>query len=212
MADNNPPPVITPHFSTRKIVAQCALLQYSFSGVILISMIDQALLETLDFKAKSLAKRWKNLIRKESHLKHYNSFTDEQLSEMNIPLYSQLARSIERGIDKKILGRYFVHMGKNRMKQGIPISEVVYACSLCQKTVVDYITHEFLNANLLTTYQIFDMIDKVNEFFFLGCFYIIKGFMEQTYKHLSSQHNISEELLKTCFKDDFFFKTDVEDD
>ncbi|MDR1149356.1 MAG: hypothetical protein LBK66_12075 [Spirochaetaceae bacterium] len=187
-------------------------LIYSFYAVILMSMIDQALLETLDFKAKNLAKRWKNLIRKEPHLKHYNSFTDEQLYEINMPLYHQLARAIERGIDRKAVGGYFVGMGKNGMKQGIPISEVVYACSLSQKTVVDYITYEFLNANPLTTYQIFDTIDKVNEFFFLGCFYMIKGFLEQTYKHLNSQHNISEELLKTCFKDDFFFKTDIEDD
>jgi hypothetical protein len=177
-----------------------------------MGMIDQAMLETLDFKAKSLAKRWKNLIRKEPHLKHYNSFTDEQLYEINIPLYHQLARAIERGIDRKVVGGYFVGMGKNSMKQGIPISELVYSCSLSQKTVVDYMTYEFLDATPLTTYQIFDTIDKINEFFFLGCFYMIKGFLEQTYKHLNSQHNISEELLKTCFKDDFFFKADVEDD
>jgi hypothetical protein len=175
-------------------------------------MIDHALLETLDFKAEKLAKRWKNLIRKESHLKHYNQFTDEQLYEINIPFYHQLARSIERGIDRKILGGYFVGVGKDRMKRGIPISEVVYSCSLIQKTVVDYITYEFLNANPLTTYQIFDMIDKVNQFFFLGCFYIIKGFLEQTYKQLNDHHNISDEILKIYFKDDFFFKADVEDD
>ncbi|MDR0409947.1 MAG: hypothetical protein LBH18_06075 [Spirochaetaceae bacterium] len=175
-------------------------------------MIDQTLLATLDFKAKSLSKRWINLIRKEPHLKHYNSFTDEQLYEINTPLYRQLARALERGIDRKVLGSYFVHMGKNRMEKGIPISEVIYASSLSQKTVVDYITSEFMHTNPLAMYQIFGVIDKVNEFFFLGCFYIIKGFLEQTYKHLNHHHNISEDLLKIYFKDDFFFKTDAEDD
>ncbi|MDR2660236.1 MAG: hypothetical protein LBC27_09685 [Spirochaetaceae bacterium] len=175
-------------------------------------MIDQVLIETLDFKAKSLARRWKNLIRKEPQLKHYNGFTDEQLCELNMSLYPQLARALERGIDRKVVGGYFVHMGKDRMEKGIPVSELVFACSLSQKTVVDYMTSEFVNENPIAVYQIFGAIDKVNEFFFLGCFYIIKGFLEQTYSHLNSHHNVSEDILKTYFKDDFFFKNDIDED
>ncbi|MDR2795670.1 MAG: hypothetical protein LBB47_03035 [Spirochaetaceae bacterium] len=173
-------------------------------------MNDRVLIETFHFKAETLAGRWKNLIRKEPQLKHYNSFSDEQLCVLNAPLYPQLARSIERGIDRKLIGGYFVRIGKERMLKGFPVSEVVLAYSLCQKTVVDYISSEFVHDNTLALYQAFGAIGKINEFFFIGCFYMIKGFLEQMYENMNNNHNIPEDLLKTYFKDDFFFKKDAE--
>jgi hypothetical protein len=175
------------------------------------TMIDHLLIEAFNFKAKSLSKRWLKLIRKEQQLRHYNNFSDEQLCEMNEPLYPQLSRAIERGIDKKILGEYFVRIGKDRMQKGFPLSEMVFASSLNQKAIVNYITSEFAHDSPLAVYQAFGIIEKVNEFFFLGCFYMIKGFLEQTYSNMNNKHKVSEDLLKTYFKDDFFFKEDSED-
>ena len=173
-------------------------------------MNDHVLIETFNFKAEAIAKRWKNLIRKEPQLKHYNSLSDEQLCGLNAPLYPQLARSIERGIDRKIIGSYFVRVGKERMRQGFPVSEVVFAYNLSQKTAVDFVSSEFVHDNPLALYQAFGAVEKVNEFFFLGCFYLIKGFLEQVYESMNTSHNVPEDLLKTYFKDDFFFKKDTE--
>ncbi|MDR3355938.1 MAG: hypothetical protein LBO04_01995 [Spirochaetaceae bacterium] len=173
-------------------------------------MTDRILIETFNFKAETIARRWVALIRKEPQLRHYNSFSDEQLCALNTPLYPQLARSIERGIDRKLIGGYFVRTGKDRMRGGFPVSELVLAYCLSQKTVVDYISSEFVHDSPLALYQAFGAIGKINEFFFLGCFFMIKGFFEQVYEGMNNDHNISEDLLKTYFKDDFFFKKDTE--
>jgi hypothetical protein len=53
-------------------------------------------------------------------------------------------------------------------------------------------------------YQAMGTITDVAEFFFLGCFYVTKGFLEATYMGMSDNNGISEELLKKYFKDDFF--------
>jgi hypothetical protein len=172
-------------------------------------MNDLVLIETFHFKAKAIAGRWVKLIRKEPQLKHYNGLSDEELCALNAPLYPHLARSIERGIDRKLIGGYFVQMGKDRMRNGFPISESVFAFSLSQKAVVDYISSEFVYDNPLALYQAFVAIEKVNEFFLLGCFYMIKGFLEDMYEKMNTRHNIPEDLLKTLFKDDFFFKKDA---
>jgi hypothetical protein len=170
-------------------------------------MNDRVLIETFDGKAKTIASRWKNLIRKEPQLKHYNSLSDEQLCALNAPLYPQLARSIERGIDRKFIGAYFVRLGKDRVKMSFPISEVVFAFSLSQKTVINYISSEFVHDNPLALYQAFGAIEKVTEFFFLGCFYMTKGYLEQVYENMS-HNDIPDVVLKNYFNDDFFFKKD----
>jgi hypothetical protein len=55
-------------------------------------------------------------------------------------------------------------------------------------------------------YQSMGTLTKVAEFCLLASFYISKGFLEETYTHMSSHDNVSDELLKKYFKDDFFFK------
>jgi hypothetical protein len=57
-------------------------------------------------------------------------------------------------------------------------------------------------------YQAMGVMTKVAEFFILGSFYVTKGFLEATYTHMSRNEDVSEELLKKYFKDDFFFKSD----
>jgi hypothetical protein len=46
----------------------------------------------------------------------------------------------------------------------------------------------------------------IAEFCLLGCYYITKGFLEETYTHMSNHDKVSEELLKKYFKDEFFFR------
>jgi hypothetical protein len=174
-------------------------------------MVDRVLIDTLNFKARSLAIRWKDLIRKAPQLKHYNELSNEDLYAMNEPMYRQLARSLERGIDKAVLGNFFVRLGKDRMQKGFPISETVFAVNLSQQMIVDYMISEFVLDNPVALYQTLGAVNKVNEFFFLGCFYMIKGFLEETYKHMNKKDNVSETLLKTYFKDDFFFKKDIDE-
>jgi hypothetical protein len=171
-------------------------------------MIDRVLIDTLNFNARDFAFKWKGLIRKASHLKRYQTLGDEELREMNAPFYPLLARCLERGLDRRVLGDFFARLGKARMEAGFPISEAVYAVSLTQKTVLEYIMTDFAPDNTLRMYQAMGLVTQVSEFFLLGTFYLIKGFLEETYVHMNSKDAVSEELLKKYFRDDFFFKKD----
>jgi hypothetical protein len=57
-------------------------------------------------------------------------------------------------------------------------------------------------------YQAMGALNTIAEFFILGCFYLTKGFLEETYTHMKGRDAVSEELLRKYFKDDFFFKRD----
>ncbi|GHV83890.1 hypothetical protein AGMMS50212_12300 [Spirochaetia bacterium] len=173
-------------------------------------MVDHDLINILNFKSKFLASRWKALIRKAPHLRHYNKMSDDDLIKINEPLYKHLARTLDRGLDRAVIGDFFVKMGKNRLERGFPLSETVFACNLSQQMIVDYLAQEFVLDSSVAVYQTLDVTKKINEFFFLGCFYMIKGFLEKTYTEMSIKHKISEDLLKTYFKDEFFFKQEEE--
>ena len=169
-------------------------------------MVDHALIDILNLKTQDFATKWKNMVRKAPQLKHFNSLDDQVLIEADAPIYPLLSKTLDRGLDRSSFGGFFANMGKSRMLDGYPISEVIYAVNLSQKIVVDFIMTEFAPDNPVKMYQSMGIVSKVSEFFLLGCFYITKGFLEAVYIKMNNHDKVSEELLKKYFKDEFFFK------
>jgi hypothetical protein len=172
------------------------------------NMIDTALIDTLNLKAPDFARRWKDRIRKASQLKHYNELEDGVLISADTPFYILLARTLDRGLDRAMVGDFFVKLGKNRMQEGFPVSEVIYAVNMAQQVVIEYIMSDYAPESPVKMYQAMGIMVKVSEFFLLGCFYLTKGFLEATYTSMNSMDAVSEELLKKYFRDDFFFKAE----
>ncbi|MCL1819009.1 MAG: hypothetical protein FWG35_08750, partial [Spirochaetaceae bacterium] len=65
---------------------------------------------------------------------------------------------------------------------------------------------DFVLDSTIRMYQAMGVVTQISEFFLSGSFYLIKGFLEETYLHMSNHDDVSEELLKKYFRDDFFFK------
>ena len=169
-------------------------------------MIDQILIDTLNLKSRNFAIRWKDSIRKNPQLKHYNEMNDGDLIEAEREFYPLLGRTLDRGLDRSLVGVFFVKQGKEWMRKGFPISEVIFALSISQKMVIEYLMTEFAPENPMRMYQSLGALTRIVEFCLLGSFYISKGFLEETYTSMNIQDKISAELLKKYFKDDFFFK------
>ena len=164
------------------------------------------LIDTLNLRARDFAVKWKDMIRKNPQLIHYNEMDDETLITTDMQIYRLLARTLDRGLDRSLVGDFFVGMGKERMREGFPVSEVIFALGLVQKTVIEYLMTDFAPENPMRMYQAMGALTRVADFCLLGSFYIAKGFLEETYTSMSSKDKVSEEMLKKYFKDDFFFK------
>jgi hypothetical protein len=169
-------------------------------------MIDRALIDTFNIRARDFAIKWKNQIRKAAHLNHYQELDDEVLVGAGSCIFPLLSYTLDRGLDRSRVGDYFVKLGKQRLHGGFPISEVIYGLNLAQKVVIEYIMTEFAPENSMRMYQSLGALTKISEFFLLGSFYVTKGFLEETYTKIKTQDKNTQELFRQYFKDDFFFK------
>jgi len=181
-------------------------LTFLVSYYILILMIDRVLIDTLNLKSREFAVRWKDAIRKNPQLKHFNAMNDGDLIEADREFYPLLGRTLDRGLDRSVVGGFFVRQGKKWMRGAFPISEVIFALSVSQDIVIEYLMTEFAPENPMRMYQSMGALTRIAEFCLLGSFYISKGFLEETYTSMNVHDKISEELLRKYFKDDFFFK------
>ena len=169
-------------------------------------MIDRVLIDSLNIRSRDFAVKWKEKIRSTPQLKHYHSFDDETLIEKGRPLFPLLSQTLDRGLNNALIGDFFAKLGKERLKDGFPVSEVIYGLNLGQKVVIEYMMTEYAPDNPMRMYQSMGAITRISEFYLLGSFYLIKGFLEETYTSMNQHDKVSEVMLKKYFKDDFFFK------
>jgi len=169
-------------------------------------MVDHVLIDALNLKSREFAIRWKNLVRKTQQLKHYNTLDDKTLIEADEELFRLLSRTIDRGMDRSLVGGFFANLGKKRMQEGFPISELIYAINLTERIIIEYIMTDFAPESPARMYQSMGIISDISEFFLLSCFYLTKGFLEAVYTKMNMNDKLSEELLKKYFRDDFFFR------
>ena len=169
-------------------------------------MIDRVLIDSLNLRSRDFAIRWKDRLRNIEQLKHYQALDDERLIEESRPCFPLLSRTLDRGLDRSLVEGFFGKVGKERMRGGFPVSEVIYALSISQDVVIEFLMTEFAPENPMRMYQSMGALTRIAEFFLLGSFCVTKGFLEEMYTSMKHQDKVSEELLKKYFKDDFFFK------
>jgi hypothetical protein len=171
-------------------------------------MIFKGLMDVLTLKSEGISRIWVRKVRKAVNLKTYNSLSDDELLDINAELYRMLALWFEKEIDKNRIGSFFVQVGKIRRSEGFPVSEVTFAFLLAQRSVVEYMTNESIVDSSMALYTIVDLTNQVSDFFFLGSYYMMKGYLEDTYLALSRDEALSADVLKKYFSDEFFFKDD----
>jgi hypothetical protein len=165
-----------------------------------------AVSDILNMNCEKLAHLWIRKVRQSTNLRDYNQMNDTDLEKMNSKIYRMLALWFEKEADRNQIGAFFVELGKARQKEGFAVSEVSYALFLAQRAVLEYLTNENLIDSSMALYTIVNLTGQVADFFFLGSYYMMKGYLEDTYLAMGRNEAMSDEILKKYFKDEFFFK------
>jgi len=166
----------------------------------------KSLMDVLIAKNEGIIRIWVQKVRNSPNLNKYNSLSDDELMVMNIDVFKILGRWIDRDVDKNLVGAFFVDLGKSRRKEGFPVSELSYSLLLAQRAVLEYLTNESLVDSSMILYQILNLSKQVADFFFLGSYYLVKGYLEDTYVALNRDEAMPDAVLRQYFGDDFFFK------
>jgi hypothetical protein len=161
--------------------------------------------EFFRFNIKRIASIWIDKVRHSSILKRHNELSDEQLESMVKDVSETLIHWLGDDTDRVTLGAFFVKVGKDRLKQGFAISEVIYSLSLLQRAVIEFLDGNILE-NSMELYRGLEITVAISEFFMLATFYFTKGFLEDAYLGMNKEARLSDEMLRRFFKDDFFFK------
>ncbi len=163
--------------------------------------------EFFRFNIEKVASIWIEKVRHSPNLKRFGELTEDQLRAINAEVGTSLAHWLEDSADRVSLGAFFVRMGKDRLKQGLSMSETIYSLSLLERSIIEFLDGNILE-NSLELYRGLELTIIISEYFMLGTYYFTKGFLEDAYLGMNREARLSDETLRRFFKDDFFFKDD----
>ncbi len=170
------------------------------------------LLNSLPKHIDALSKKWTHEILASEHMNNYKKLSKEQLEDRAKKVYENLIDWIEKGAENVNAEKYFEHVGVERLNEGFPLIEVYYAIYLTKKVLLKNL-NELIESepDKIFAKQVEDMTILSN-FFDLGNFYLIRGYIREAYKRIYDTKKISpDELNKIIYQGDLY-KEEIDDD
>jgi len=169
-------------------------------------MLLKSLDDILVGAAPGVGRRWLAKIRKAANLPSINAIEDGELLSIHGEIVRKLGRWFDKSADKNEIGAFFVMVGKEYCAMSVPLSELMLALNLDRKAVTEHLVEGEELEGAHRIYALMEVLDEVGDFFFLGAYYLTKGYLEDTFMKLRVEQRLDDETLNKYLPDDFYFK------
>jgi hypothetical protein len=169
-------------------------------------MLLKSLDDILVGAAPGVGRRWLAKLRKAENVSAFGGLEDRELLSIHEEIIRKLGRWFDKSADKNEIGAFFVMMGKEYCAQSIPLSELMFSLNLDRKAVTEHIVEGEELEGAHRIYALMEVLDEVGDFFFLGAYYLTKGYLEDTFIRMRKEQCLDDITLNRYLPDDFFFK------
>ncbi len=159
-------------------------------------MVYESLIAIVESHLDNLTKTWAQEVKRSEYLETYKKLNDKELQSRGNILFSNLLDWLLKGASNEDAAVYFKEIGVNRIKEGFPLSEVYYALYLEKKVLWSFVAWKDEVQGILKAVDAIEFMTVINNYFDLGDFYIIKGYMREFYSHLTESGKFSKDELE----------------
>lgn len=155
----------------------------------------------LEAHARSLAQSWLEEVKKTDYMNTYRGLADGLVLQRGYNVYLMFHKWLQAGAEDKDIAVDFEAIGIQRYKEGFPLSEVMYALYLTKKVFWQFlITNEEVKKDF-DLVRSAEALSVFNNYFDLGNFFIVRGYLNELSIHLNETEVINkEELSKILMK------------
>lgn len=162
-------------------------------------MVYESLIAIVESHLDNLTDTWVQEVKKSEYLETYKQLNDTNLYSRGNILFSNLQSWLLKGASNDDAATYFREIGIKRIKEGFPITEVYYALYLEKKVLWSFVTWKDEVSGILKAVDAIEFMTVINNYFDLGEFWIIKGYINEMFEHLSKSDKFNKNELETKF-------------
>ncbi len=143
-----------------------------------------------------MCKVWLKEVQKSEHMKHYQSFNEEEIVNRGTAVLDNLLKWLKAGAKSEEVENYYSEVGAARLKEGFPLTEVHYAIYLIKKIFWSYIDWKDAISGTFEQSTATQIMTIFNNYFDLSNFYITRGYFNELFNALNESKKFSKEELK----------------
>jgi len=162
-------------------------------------MLSSALLVMIENNSGHMAAAWRQGIKESPYSKTYQRFSDAELERRARDVYDNLGKWLDRDTTMEQIGEAYILVGRRRYQEGFPLCEVQYGLHYTKKVLWDHVMSEGILSNALEIYQALELTIRLQNFFDLASFYIIRGWLCELALKMEREKGMTHEALQAFF-------------
>ena len=159
-------------------------------------MVYESLIAILEKHLDNLTDSWVSEVKNSDYLETYQKLSNKELFGRGNILFSNLQDWLLNGASNEDAAKYFKEIGSKRISEGFPLSEVYYALYLEKKVLWSFVAWKDEVAGILTPTDAIEFMSEINNYFDLGNFNIIRGYLNNLYSHISECDKFTKEEME----------------
>lgn len=159
-------------------------------------MVYESLIAIVEKHLDDLTDSWVSEVKNSDYLETYQKLSNNELVNRGNILFSNLQDWLLNGASNDDAAKYFQKIGRERISEGFPLSEVYYALYLEKKVLWSFVALKDEVAGILTAQDAIEFMSEINNYFDLGNFNIIRGYLNDLYTHIADSDKFTKEELE----------------
>ena len=159
-------------------------------------MVYESLIAIVESNIDNLTATWAQEVKKSKYLETYQKLSEKELFSRGHVLFSNLLEWLLKGASNDDAAFYFKEIGVERINEGFPLTEVFYALYLEKKVLWSFVAWKDEVTGRLKAIDAIEFMTVINNYFDLGDFFIVKGYMEQLYLQLLESNKFTKDELE----------------
>ena len=172
-------------------------------------MVYESLIAILEKHLTDLTETWASEVKNSDYLETYKKLPQKELFNRGHILFSNLQDWLLKGASNDEAAFYFQEIGNKRINEGVPLSEIYYALYLLKKVLWSYVSEKDEVTGILKAQDAIEFMTVINNYFDLGDFYIIRGYLHELFTHLSDTDKFSNDELENILTKGALYKESI---
>ena len=137
------------------------------------------LVELIESSAEELTTNYVLAVQHDHRMPRYQGFDRKEIFNRAFRVYSQLGRWVSRETTKEEMRDYWTALGRQRKKEGFPLSEIILSLCHIRRVLWEKVQAEGVLDTALDLYQAMDLHQRVVLFFDRAMYFAAAGYEEK---------------------------------